>query len=105
MDVQKELARILSAGALLLGFTSVPAIAKDQVTAPPKVEFDADGRVGVSDRELLRKLGLSPHDQNAVRFDLRVPDGAPVSGEKQNVVCRIIPPPRKVSGTQTNIVC
>lgn len=78
--------------ALMLGFTSVPAVAKDQPPAPPKVEFDADGRVGLSDRELLQKLGLSPGDQNAARFDLKVPDGVPVSGTETNIVCRIIPP-------------
>jgi hypothetical protein len=78
----------------MLGFTSAPAVAKDQAPAPPKVEFDSDGRVGLSDRALLQKLGLSSHDRSAARFDLRVPDGVPVSGEKQNIVCRIIPPRR-----------
>ena len=91
MNVQKLLARVVSAGALMLGFTSAPAVAKDQAPAPPKVEFDADGRVGVSDRALLQKLGLSSDDQNAARFDLRVPDGTPVSGTQTNIVCRIIP--------------
>jgi len=90
MKVQKGLARILSAGALMLGFTTAPALAKDQA-APPKLEFDSDGRVGLSDHKLLSKLGLSQKDKNAARFDLKVPDGVPVSGEKQNMVCRIIP--------------
>ena len=94
MVIRKGLTTILSTGALVMGVSSAqPAVAKEAAPEVPKVEFDASGRVGVSDKELLQKLGL-PTDENAARFDMRIPDGAQVSGEKQNLVC-LIPFPRK----------
>ena len=70
-----------------------PATAKEAAPEAPKVEFDSAGRVGVSDKELLQKLGL-PTDENAARFDMRIPDEVRVSGGTQNMVC-LIPIPRK----------
>ena len=95
MEIRKGVTTILSAGALVVGVTSAqPATAKETAREVPKVEFDSAGRVGVSDKELLRKLGLAT-EENAARFDMRIPNGVQVSGEKQNIVCRIIPTPRK----------
>ena len=92
MVIRKGLTTILSTGALVMGVSSAqPVVAKEAAPEVPKVEFDASGRVGVSDKELLQKLGL-PTDENTARFDMRIPDGVQVSGEKQNVICRIIPP-------------
>ena len=95
MEIRKGVTTILSAGALVMGVASAqPATAKETAREAPKVEFDSAGRVGVSDKQLLQKLGL-PTDENAARFDMRIPDGVQVSGEKQNIICRIIPNPRK----------
>jgi hypothetical protein len=91
MVTRKGITTILSTGALVMGVSSAqPAVAKEAAPQALKIEFDANGRVGVSDKELLQKLGL-PSDENAARFDMRIPNGVQVSGEKQNVVCRIIP--------------
>lgn len=91
MIIRKGLTTILSAGALVVGVASAqPATAKEAAPEAPKVEFDSAGRVGVSDKELLQKLGL-PTDENAARFDMRIPDGVRVSGTETNIVCRIIP--------------
>ena len=87
MIIRKGLTTILSAGALVVGVASAqPATAKETAPEAPKVEFDSAGRVGVSDKELLQKLGL-PTDKNAARFDMRIPDGVRVSGHETNVVC------------------
>jgi hypothetical protein len=92
MVTRKGITTILSTGALVMGVTSAqPAVAKEAAPQELKVEFDASGRVGVSDKELLQKLRL-PTGENAARFDLRLPDGVQMSGPKQNMVCRIIPP-------------
>ena len=89
---RKGFSILLSAGAIVLGVaTAQPVAAQDMPGQPLKVEFDSHGRLGLSDRALLDKLGMSPEGQNTVRFDLKAPDGVPVSGEKQNMVCLIIP--------------
>jgi hypothetical protein len=91
MIIRKGLTAIFSAGALVVGVASAqPATAKEAAPEAPKVEFDSAGRVGVSDKELLQKLGL-PTDENAARFDVRIPDGVRVSGPMSNIVCRTIP--------------
>ena len=91
MIIRNGLTTILSAGALVVGVASTqPATAKEVAPEAPKVEFDSAGRVGVSDKELLQKLGL-PTDENAARFDMRIPDGVQVPGTQSNIVCRIIP--------------
>lgn len=87
MIVRKGVGRTLSAVALMLGFTTTAAAAKDQAPATPKVEFDSKGRVGLSDREMLKRLGLSSKGENAARFDLQVPKAKPTSGTETNVVC------------------
>jgi hypothetical protein len=92
MIIRKGFTAIFSAGALVVGVASTqPATAKEVAPEAPKVEFDSAGRVGVSDKELLQKLGL-PTDENAARFDMRIPDGVRVSGSQTNIVCRIVPP-------------
>jgi len=91
MIIRKGLTAIVSAGALVVGVASTqPATAKETAREVPKVEFDSAGRVGVSDKELLQKLGL-PTDENAARFDMRIPDGVQISGTETNIICRIIP--------------
>lgn len=91
MEIRKGVTTILSAGALVMGVASAqPATAKETAREVPKVEFDSAGRVGVSDKELLQKLGL-PTDENAARFDMRIPDGVQISGTETNIICRIIP--------------
>lgn len=91
MEIRKGVTTILSAGALVMGVASAqPATAKETAREAPKVEFDSAGRVGVSDKALLQKLGL-PTDERTARFDMRIPDGVRVSGSETNVVCRIIP--------------
>lgn len=90
--VHKGFSALISAGALVVGVASAqPVTATERAPEPMKVVFDSDGRIGVADGELLARIGLSPEEQHAARFDLQVPDGVPVSGEKQNMVCRIIP--------------
>ena len=91
MITRKGLTTIFSAGALVVGVASAqPATAKDAARNVPKVEFDSAGRVGVSDKDLLQKLGL-PTDEKAARFDVRIPDGVRVSGTETNIVCRVVP--------------
>ena len=91
MITRKGLTTIFSAGALVVGVASAqPATAKDAARNVPKVEFDSAGRVGVSDKDLLQKIGL-PTDKNAALFDMRVPDGVQISGTQTNMICRIIP--------------
>ena len=84
MNLRTGLVRILSAGALMLGFPSLAA-AKASPPEPIKAGFDADGKVMVSDKALLRRLGVSTDKGGLI--DLRLPKGVAMSGPELNLVC------------------
>lgn len=88
MNVRSVIPRLLSAVALMLGFASTPpAVAKEPPPTPPKVEFDSDGRVGVSDRDLLQKMGIESQRGDQATYDLRLPGVVRVSGTETNIIC------------------
>jgi hypothetical protein len=88
MGIRKAIPRLLSAAALMLGFTPTPpAVAKEPPPATSNVEFDSDGRVGVSDRDLLKKMGIAPQTGDRATYDLRLSEAVRVSGTQVNIVC------------------
>jgi len=90
MNDHKRISGLLSAVSLLLGLGATAApLTKELPPAPLKVEFDAQGRTGVSDSALLKKMGFGQRgkDQAQAKYDLRLPKAVRVSGSETNVVC------------------